>query len=433
MYLHYPLLSYRASCLCLALIIFMMMSVGVHADEDVLLLKQVVELAQAGNPGLAEIKARAEALAAIPSQEGALPDPTLNFDTLNVPTSSFSLRKEDMTMMDIGISQMIPFPGKLALKEQAAEQEALAAADSVEVGRLRLVRDAKQAWWRLFYYDRAINVVTESEQFFQQLIETAQSHYKVGQGPQQDVVLAQLELSKLKDEKIELIGMRHSTSIQLNTLLNRSPDTPVKLPNQTEIKTPVLVIADLQAKSMEHSPLFEQHRKMLSAAKTRIEIAEKDFYPDLTLGAGYAVRQNTPSGEARSDFASVRLSINLPIYAEQKQAKAVDQRNSELLQEQYALQDEHNKVHGEIATNTAQYLHAKERLVLFEHEIIPQAQQAVSSLMAGYPVGKADFSNLLRTQLSLFQYQSQYWKSLVETQQLLAELSNLIGEELTHD
>lgn len=416
--------------LCCYLLIFISI---VHADEAFLSLEQAIELAQAGNPGISEIKARADALAAIPSQEGALPDPTLNFDTLNVPTNSFSLRKEDMTMMDVGISQMIPFPGKLALKEQAAEQEALAAADSVDVARLRLVRDVKQIWWRLFYYDRAINVIAESEQFFQQLIDMAQSRYKVGQGQQQDVMLAQLELSKLKDEKLELIGMRHSNSIQLNTLLGRSADTLVALPNQAEIKTPALIVADMQAQAMEQSPLFEQHRKMLSVAKTRIEIAEKDFYPDLTLGAGYAVRQNTPSGESRSDFASVKLSINLPIYAEQKQAKAVDQRNSELLQEQYALQDEHNKVHGEIAANTAQYLHAKERLALFEHEIIPQAQQAVSSLMAGYPVGKTDFSNVLRTQLSLFQYQSQYWKSLVETQQILAELSNLIGKELTHD
>lgn len=424
----------RVSWPCWTLCCYLLIFIGVvHADVSVLLIDQAVELAQAGNPGILEIKARAEALAAIPSQEGALPDPTLNFDTLNVPTNSFSLRKEDMTMMDVGVSQMIPFPGKLALKEQAAEQEALAAADSVDVARLRLVRDVKQTWWRLFYYDRAINVIAESEQFFQQLIDTAQSRYKVGQGQQQDVMLAQLELSKLKYEKIELIGMRHSAGIQLNTLLSRSADTAVTLPNQAEIKTPVLVVADMQALAMEHSPLFEQHRKMLSAAKTRIEIAEKDFYPDLTVGAGYAVRQNTPSGESRSDFASVKLSINLPIYAEQKQAKAVDQRNSELLQEQYALQDEHNKVHGEIATNTAQYLHAKERLTLFEHEIIPQAQQAVISLMAGYPVGKADFSNVLRTQLSLFQYQSQYWKSLIETQQILAELSNLIGKELTHD
>lgn len=427
-------LIYRASWLNMVLGILLMAWGGnTCADEAMLSLDQAIKLALTDNPGLAEIKARAEALATLPSQEGALPDPTLNFDTLNVPVNSFNLHKEDMTMMDIGVSQMIPFPGKLALKEKAAEQEALAVTDSITIARLRLIRDVKQAWWRIFYYERAINVIAESEQFFQQLLDTAQSRYKVGQGQQQDVLLSQLELSKLKDEKIEMISMRHATTIQLNTLLYRAVDTTVRVPAQAEFKTPALVIADLQQQAMQSNPLFEQHRKMLDAAKTKIELAEKDFYPDLTLGASYAVRQNTPTGESRSDFASVRLSINLPIYADRKQSKALDQRNSELLQEQYSLQDEHNKVHSEIASNTAQYYHAKERLNLFEHEIIPQTQQTVNSLMAGYPVGKADFSNLLRTQLSLFQYQTQYWKSLVETQQLLAELSNLIGEELAHD
>ena len=402
-------------------------------DSTLLSIDQALALAQEGNPGLAEIKARAEAMAAIPSQEGALPDPMLNFDTLNVPTNSFSLRKEDMTMLDFGISQTIPFPGKLALKEQVAEQEALAAADSIHVARLRLNRDVKQAWWRLFYYERAMNVITESEQFFQALIDSAQSRYQLGQGQQQEVILAQLERSKLKDEKIELLAMRHNAAIQFNTLLSRNPETPVLLPKQVPIKTLNLVAADLQTQAMEHSPLFEQHRKMLGAAKSRVELAEKDFYPDLTLGAGYAVRQNTATSESRSDFASIRLSVNLPIYADQKQSKALEQRNGELRREQYALQDEHNKVHGDIAANTAQYLHANERLALLEHELLPQTQQAVNSLMAGYALGKVDFGNVLRTQLSLFQYQSQYWKSLVESQQLLAELSNLVGEDLNHD
>ena len=141
----YPSPKNRANWRCLAVSGCLLWAIGTaYAKELPLSIAQALALAQEGNPGLAEIKARAEALAAIPSQEGALPDPMLNFDTLNVPTSSFSLRKEDMTMLDFGINQTIPFPGKLALKEQVAEQEALAAADSVEVARIRLSRDVKQ-------------------------------------------------------------------------------------------------------------------------------------------------------------------------------------------------------------------------------------------------------------------------------------------------
>ncbi len=402
-------------------------------DEPILTLDKAIEQALLGNPGLGEIKARAEAMAAIPSQEGTLPDPTLRFGALYLPTNSFSLQQSDFTMMEVGISQDIPFPGKLALREKIAEQEALAAADSVDEARLRLVREVKQSWWRLFYYDRALNLLDEAERFFQQLIDIAQAKYKVGKGTQQDVLLAQLELSRLKEEKLDLVSLSHGQSARINALLDREAETPVQIPAEAEFKLPVIVESALHDKALQIRPLFAQHRKMLDAGLARVNLAQKGFYPDFTVGAFYDARQNTPSGQSRSDFASVQLSINVPIYADRKQAKAVDQRQSELLQAQYALQDDHRKIQAEIAAKAAEYQQTKEKLLLLEHEIIPQAQQAVNSLLAGYQVSQTDFTDLLRTQLSFFQYQTQYWQALTNTQQILAELSAEVGEELNHD
>jgi len=404
-----------------------------RVDESILTLNLAIEHALAGNPSLGEIKARAEAMATLPEQEGSLPDPTVNLGLLNVPTSSFNLHQEDMTMLEVGVSQTIPFPGKLALREKIAEQEALAAADSVDEARLRLVREVKQSWWRLFYYDRALDQLNESEHFFQQLIDIAQAKYKVGTGTQQDVLLAQLELSKLKSEKLELTGLRHTQDARFNALLDRASEMPVRIPAEAEFKLPVIVESALQDKALQSRPLFAQHRKMLDAAKSKVDLAHQDFYPDFTVGGVYAYRQNTQTGQSRSDFVSVQLSMNVPIYANHKQAKAVDQRQSELLQEQYALQDEHHKVQAEIASKAIEYQQTKEKLLLLEHEIIPQAQQAVNSLMAGYQVSQTNFSDLLRTQLSFFQYQTQYWQALTNTQQILAELSAEVGEELSHD
>lgn len=402
-------------------------------DESPLTLDKAIEHALSGNPGLGEIKALAEAMAAIPSQEGTLPDPTIRLGALYLPTNSFNLRQDDFTMMEVGISQDIPFPGKLALREKIAEQEALAAADSVDEARLRLVREVKMAWWRLFYYDRALSLLDESEQFFLQLIDIAQAKYKVGKGSQQDVLLAQLELSKLKDEKLNLTSMRHGQDARFNALLDRTPQMPVLIPAEADFNLPAIAESALQDKALQTRPLFAQHRKMLDAAKSKVDLAKKGFYPDFSVGAFYDVRQNTLSGQPRSDFASVQLSMNLPIYAERKQAKAVDQRKGELLQEKYALEDEHHKVQAEIAANAAEYQHAKEKLALLEHEILPQAQQTLDSLLAGYQVNQTNFTDLLRTQLSYFQYQTQYWQTLTNTQQILAELSAEVGEELSHD
>lgn len=402
-------------------------------NEAMLTLGRAVELALAGNPGLSEIKARAEAMAAVPSQEGTLPDPTLRFGALYLPTDSFNPRQDDFTMMEVGISQEIPFPGKLALREKIAEQEALAAADSVDEARLRLVREVKQSWWRLFYYDRALNLLDESEHFFRQLIDIAHAKYKVGRGSQQDVLLAQLELSKLKDEKLNLAIMRHGQNAQINALLDRAAKTPVRIPAEAEFKLPALAEPALQDKALRIRPLFAQHHKMLDAALARVDLAKKGFYPDFTVGAYYDARRDTPAGQSRSDFAGIQLSINVPIYADRKQAKAVDQRQSELLQAQYALHDDHRKIQAEIAAKAAEYQQTKEKLLLLEHEIIPQAQLTVNSLLAGYQVSRTDFTDLLRTQLNFFQYQTQYWQALTNSQQILAELSAEVGEELNRD
>ena len=402
-------------------------------DGSVLTLDVAITKALAGNPGLGEIKARAEALAAVPEQAGALPDPTVNVGLLNVPTSSFNLHQEDMTMMEMGVSQTIPFPGKRALREKVAEHEAMASAESVEEARLRLTRDVKLNWWRLFYYDRTLKLLNEAEGFFQQLIDIAQANYKVGKGAQQEVMMAQLELSKLKSETLDFLGQRGAESAKLNALLDRDVGTPLIIPGETTFKLPELAGAKLQDKSLLARPLFAQHGRMLEAAKAKVELAQSDFYPDFTVGGGYAFRQNTPTGQGRSDFASVHLSMNVPIYANHKQAKAVDQRKSELLQEQYALKDEHHKIQAEIEAKAAEYQQTRKKLLLLEHEILPQALQAVNSLLSGYQVSQKGFTDLLRTQLSYFQYQIQYWQALTNTQQLLAELSAEVGEELSHE
>ena len=292
-------------------------------DHDVITLDAAVAHALASNPSLAEIKARAEALASVPSQSGALPDPTINFGMLNVPTSNFNLQQEDMTMMEMGISQTIPFPGKRSLREKIAEQEAMAGDHALQEARLRLVAEVKQSWWRLFYYAKTFGLLETSTEFFQQLIDIAQANYKVGKGSQQEVMLAQLELSKLKAEKLDLLALKGAESAKINALINRVIDFPVTIPVEVNFKFPLLTATDLQNKALKLRPLFAQHGKMLAAARANVELAKQDYYPDFTVGGGYAFRQNTPTGQSRSDFANVQLSMNVPLYAAQKQSKAV--------------------------------------------------------------------------------------------------------------
>lgn len=402
-----------------------------QADEPILTPERAVALALDGNPSLAQIKARAEAMAAIPAQEGTLPDPTLNLDALNLPTADgLNLRKEDMTMLEVGFSQAIPFPGKLALREKAAEFEAEAAVNTVEEARLRLARDVKSRWWQLMYMHRSLIVIADTERLLRQLVEIADAQYRVGEGLQQEVLSARLELAKLAQQRARHAGMHRSEIARLNALLNRSMDSPIHLPNEVETELPEIQSeADLLAVAERSRPLLAQRQHAIDAAQTRLELAKKDYYPDFTLGAGYAFRQNTPTGQSRGDFANFRLSMNIPIYANSKQARAVDQRNSELLKERYALDEAERKTQTEIAFSLAVYRGNREQFRLFADSILPLAQQTVASALTAYQVGKTDFLNVIRAENAWFDYQMQYWQTLTDAHQALARLVAAVGRE----
>lgn len=409
-------------------------SIAAGKNQTILTLQAATELAIQDNPDLAQIRARAQAMAAIPSQEGALPDPEISFNAMSLPVNTFNLHQEDMTQLGAGISQAIPFPGKLALREQAAAFEAEAASQNITEARWRLLSEVKTTWWLIFYLDRTLQITDSNYALLQQFVEIARTKYEVGEGLQQDVLLAQLELSKLLNQQLMLKASRRNAAASLNALLDKPANSDVHLPETVVLQLPALRQENLLYQQAETSrALLESNRLGINAAKSRLDLAKKGYLPDFTVDAAYGARANTPSGTQRPDLLSLNLSINVPIFAAQKQAKAVDQRTSELLQEKYTLQDEWNKVRSQITQGYTDYQRAKDQVVLFETGIVPQARQTVASMLAGYQVNKVDFLNLVRSQITLFEYETQYWKAFTEANQSLAQISAAVGSESISD
>ncbi len=404
--------------------------------EEKLTLEESIKLALVGNPGLAEIQARAQAIAAIPSQVGTLPDPILSFNILNLPTDTFDTSQVGMTQApQFGLSQAIPFPGKLDLREQAAEYEAEAASNDVDEIRLKLVRDVKTTWWNIFNLDQSLNIIQQNQDLLRQFVEIAETKYSVGLGLQQDVLLAQLELSKLLDLELRLQGTRRAEEARLNALMNISPDHAVHLPRQVDEK--MLRLAGEQhlfSLADQSRPLLAKQGNLIHAASTRVDLAKKDFYPDFNVGALYGFRSgNEINGDSRADFASIRFSMSLPIFIDTKQRKAVDQRTSELMAQNYRLQDLRLAIQANITGALADYRRAREQSELFKTGILPQARQTVASMLAGYQVNKVDFLNLVSAQITLYNYDIRYWQVLSEANQALARLVAAVGEETVYE
>ncbi len=402
---------------------------------EVLLLEQAVDEALTANPSLAAIEARAKALAEIPAQADSLPDPTLSLNLLNLPLDSFSFTQEGMTQFQVGITQALPYPGKLALRAEAAQHEAGAAVADLDEKRLQLVRDVKTIWWNLFYLDRALEVIGRNQVLLAQFVNVAETRYTVGRGLQQDILLAQVELSKLSDSEIRVQNMRENEAVRLNVLMNRPVGNVIPLSASVDETLRTLNSSErLQQQASTARPQLMAQSGRMGAARSRVDLAKEDYAPDFKVGAVYGLRSGSnPDGSSRADFGSFMFSMNLPLYTGSKQDRAVDQRNAEWIAQKYRLHDQRNAVASQVERAMIDYRRAGEQAKLFQQEIIPQARQTVDAMMAGYQVGKVDFLNLVRSQTTLYNYETQYWKALSAANQAAARLVAAVGEETIYE
>lgn len=386
-----------------------------------LLLDAAVEQALAENPELAQMRSRARAAAEMPSQAGALPDPRIGLDVMED-------RAVDMREYRYRIAQEFPFPGKRGLNREVAAHDALAMADEVEEMRLTLVRDVKSAWWGLYYLDRALETVARNQALLRQFVTIAQTKYTVGTGLQQDVLLAQLELSKLLDMELMLQGERRDREAELNMLLNRPTDESVRLPlSVSEELPPVPGEERLLARAETARPLLRAARRQVDAAQSRLALARRDYYPDFMLGLRYDDR------EMIREQIMLEFSMTVPLYAASKQSRMVEQRSQELGGRTDALQATRQRVRREISQALANLRRSRGQALLLKTGILPQARQTVQSMLAGYQVNKVDFLNLVNAQVSLYDYETRYWKNLSETNQALAALEAAVGQPIGND
>jgi outer membrane protein TolC len=413
-------------------------AVSESTDSSIVLeLERAVAIALDNSPELAGLHAQAEAMRTVPSQAGALPDPILSLNAMNLPVDSFDLDQEPMTQMQLAISQRFPFPGKRRLKREVMEHRVEASDSMLAERRTAIVGEVRAMWWQLMNFDRALQIVEQNKDLMRNFVDIALTKYEVGNGLQQDVLLAQLELSRLLDRELRLQGMRRGAQAELNALMDRPTNWAVTLP----AVPPNTVLPELPPESQllqqagSGRALIDVQQDLVEAARRNLDLAEKDRYPDLKLGVGYGFRQGFDAlrGTDRSDFLTVMLSINVPIFSGSKQSKAVEQRSHEVSRQKFILNDTLRKVEATVSKSLADYHAAREQVVLLETAIIPQAQQTVSSMLAAYQVNEVDFLNVINIQITLYNAQINYWESLSRAKQALARLASAIGKEALYE
>jgi cobalt-zinc-cadmium efflux system outer membrane protein len=394
-------------------------------------LADLIQEALANNPKLEAAVQRTLAAEKTIPQAGALPDPQLTLGLMNLPVNSFAFDQEPMTGKLISVMQMFPFPGKQALAADMAEDEAAAVRLQQAEIRNQVVQMVKRAYYDLYAFDRAAETIEKNKALMEQLVRAAEVKYATGSGLQQDVLRAQVELSKLEDDLIMWRQKRLAAAAKLNALLNRPADAPfAATPRELALpESPPPLFSPSQIE--ERRPLLQAWRQKLNKAGAAVKLARRDLWPNFTLGASYSQRDDLSTGTIMHDFFSATISLNIPLYSGRKQsAKAAEKELDEAaLTAEYV--NVRSEVLAEIESLRAELERNRKRVELYQGGILLQAQQSLESAQMGYQVGKVDFLTLIANWMMVENYELQYFNALADYHKALAGYELATGEEAT--
>jgi outer membrane protein TolC len=410
--------------------LFVVIPCSSHAqlEKPLLHVDQLIDEALQNNPEILATKQKWEVFKEKVPQARALPDPMLGLGIISLPTN-FSFRDEDMTMKEISISQMFPFYGKRRLMGEMAGKEAEAVFNEIQEKVNRIIREVKTAYYDLSHVYRTTEVVQRNKRIMEDFAKIAETRYSVGEGIQQDVLKAHVEVSKMVDELIMLGQRKRALEAKLNALLNRSPETSVGEPEEVIFRKLPFTIEELQKTAVDINPTLMGMKKMIEAKEKAYILAKREYYPDFNFKFAYGQRDNSPEMNRR-DMLTGMMELNIPIFYRVKQDRKVAETKADILTWEAQYRAMKNEIFFMITDMAAMIQQRERQYELYRTGIIPQASLQISSAMSAYRVNKADFMTLLDAQMTLYKYELEYHQALTEYEKSVANLEAAVGKRL---
>ena len=393
-------------------------------------LTQLIEEGIAQNKEIKSLEDTVESLKEEIPFAGSLDDPRLGFAIVNLPADSFRFDRTPMTQKQIFIAQKFPWFGKLDLKSQRAALKAIRQQAVLEARRLELARNIAVAYYELGFVATSLQINARLNDIVDQLLGVAETRYATGKGLQQDVLQAQVELSKLLDEKIQLDKRRRTLEDRINELLNRASYTPVQLPSDLSYPDLQLEVKALQALALKRNPGLKIRQADINIAEKEIELARKDYWPDMDVRLAYGQREEDRAGKSLPDLVTGSVTMNIPLWQKTRQnsklAAVKKSRQAAINFYRNLVQSLPHRVDA-LATEIGD---TQKNYRLFSDALLLQAEQWASSSLTAYEVGSVNFNTMIGAQIRLLRFELQASNFIFRIYQKRAELEEVLGGPL---
>ena len=391
-------------------------------------LADLLQEAEKNNPQIEAARQGWQAAKQVPTQVSTLPDPQFTLQHLSVgsPRPFAGYTNSDFAYLGLGVTQDIPYPGKLKLRGEIAKREADISQQQVETVRRAVLAEVKDSYFQLAYLSKTLTILESDGDLLKQVEQAADARYRSGMGTQQDVLQAQLQKTKLVRE----IAMHHlevgKLEVQLKQFLNRSQDSPDIEPSDLTESPLLQNYQELLAAAKAQNPELAASQKMIDKQSLQVDLARKDFYPDFNVQYMW---QRTDPTQFRA-YYMLSVGVRVPIYRTRKQKPELAQAQSEELRARSELDAQSQQVASGLRAEYVVVQQTSELLKIHREGLAPQARSAFQSGLASYQSNKQDFQAVLTSFLDVLHLDEEYWQNLAEYETAIARIEQITGLSL---
>lgn len=418
--------TFRAVPYVVRFLVCTLLAAPACAQQDIpLTLAAAEDLAIEQEPGRNALLAQAEAYQEESVAAGQLPDLKLRVGLANFPLEHGGFTTEGMTQAQLGLR--MEFPGGEKLKASTRQYESLAVEMRENAdGRGRdVLTSVRNSWLETYHWQRTHQIVNEVRPFFADLVTVTRSLYSVGSRNQQDLLRAELELSRLDDRLIDISNQHARAIAALSEWIGDDARRPVaeKMPDWRTVPS----LPSLQSSLLEH-PAVRAADARIDAREARIDIAEQEFKSGWVWDLGYGYRDGRlPDGTSRSDFVSLSVTMDLPFFQENRQDRRLAAAFSERRAAEATKDELLRRLKSRLEAEYSQWTELSRRIELYDQQILPQAGANAQASLVAYQSDAADFSNVMRAYVDDLNARVDFTRLQVEQAKSYGVLANLGG------
>jgi len=301
-------------------------------------------------------------------------------------------------------------------------------------------------WLNAFEAKESIRLIETDRELFEQLVEISEASYSTAYGStqQQDVVRAQLELTRLDDRLTKLKQQQEVSQKQLGQWVSgRFVQHYSMLDASTtafnDIDTSFLPTLELRRRDlldMDEQTLVEALTKhpsilgvesLIKASNTEIELAKQKYKPQWGVSASYGYRGNDAAGGNRADLFSIGVSFDLPIFTEKRQDKQVQSAVSEAESVKTKKWMLLREMIAEFESAKVQLQRLNQRNELYQQKLLPQIHEQAEAALTAYTNDEGDFSEVVRARIDVLDAELDKLAIDVERQKIISKLNYFLS------